>query len=114
MDSYKGRLYHSLALDEAQECIVNIKIKQLLDHLVEMADFMAYLDAVVTGLDSHVFEMKKDKVVNKKQYCTRKNLIFDLADKHIFKLHEKRALCNIFLDNPPLLASANTQDLLSI
>ena len=26
--SYKGRPYHSLALDEAQECIVNRKLKQ--------------------------------------------------------------------------------------
>ena len=118
--SYKGRPYHSLALDEAQECIVNRKLKQITTRpshfrMVEMADFLAYLDTVVTGINSHVFKMKKDKVVNKKQYCTRKNLIFDvLADKHIFKLHENRALCNIFVDNPPLLTAANTQDLLSI
>ena len=27
--SYKGRPYHSLALDEAQECIINRKLKQI-------------------------------------------------------------------------------------
>lgn len=118
--SYKGRPYHSSALDEAQECIVNRKLKQITTRpshfrMVEMADFMAYLDTVVTGLDSHVFKLQKRKVFNKKQNCTRKNLIFDiLANKHIFKVSEKRALCNIFVDNPPPLAAANIQDLLSI
>ena len=42
--------------------------------MVEMADFMAYLDEVVTGLDSHVYKIDKDKVVNRKQNCTRKKL----------------------------------------
>ena len=72
MDSYKGRPYHSLALDEAQECIVNRKLKQITTRpshfrMVEMADFMAYLDSVVTGLDTHEFKLQKRKVVNKKQ-----------------------------------------------
>ena len=80
-----------------------------------MADFMAYLDTVVTGLDSRVFKMNKEKVVNRKQYCTRKYYIFNLiSDKQIFKLHENRMLCNIFVDNPPILAAANAQNLLSI
>ena len=118
--SYKGRPYHSLALDEAQECIVNRKLKQITTRpshfrMVEMADFMAYLDSVVTGLGSHVFKLQKDKVAYKKQNCVRKILIFDLlADKHIFKLQEKWQLCNIFVGNPPPLAAANIQDLLSI
>ena len=61
--SYKGRPHHSLALDEAQKCIVNRKLNQITtrpSHLrmVEMADFMVYLDTVVAGLDSHVFVTK--------------------------------------------------------
>ena len=118
--SYKGRPYNSLALDEAQECIINRKLKQITTRpshfrMVEMSDFMAYLDVVVTGLDSHVFKLNKDKVVNKKHSCMRKNLIFNLiADKHIFKLHEKRVLCNIFVDNPPTLPASNIEDLLHI
>ena len=96
------------------------KVKQITTRpshfrMVEMADFMAYLDAVVTGLDSHVFKLQKDKVVSKKQCCTRKNLIHILlTDKHIFKLHEKRELCNIFVTNPPIFPAANVQDLLCI
>ena len=83
--------------------------------MVEMADLMAYLDTVVTGLDSHVFKLRKDKVVNKKQRCTRRNLILGLlTDKHLFKQHAKRTLCNIFITNPPTLAPANIQDLLCI
>ena len=118
--SYKGRPYHSLALDEAQECIVNRKLKQITirpSHfrMVEMSDFMAYLDTVVTGLDSHVFKMNKERVVDKKRSCTRKNLICSpIADKHIFKLHDKRELSNIFLDSPPSLPAANAEDLLAI
>ena len=83
--SYKGRPYHSLALDEAQECIVNRKLKQITTRpshfrMVEMADFMAYLDTVVTGLDAHVFKLQKGKVVNKRKCCTRRNLISDLLN----------------------------------
>ena len=84
--------------------------------MVEMSDFMAYLDVVVTGLDSHVFKLNKDKVVNKKKHsCTRRYLIFNLiADKHIFKFHDKRVLCNIFVNNPPKLPASNIEDLLCI
>ena len=42
--------------------------------MVEMADFKAYLHKVVAGLDSHVYRMDKDKVVNRNQNCTRKKL----------------------------------------
>ena len=62
----------SLALDEAKECIVNRKLKQITTRpshfrMVDMADFMAYLDRVVTGLDSHIFKLQKEKVSNKKE-----------------------------------------------
>ena len=54
-------------------------------------------------------------MVDKKRSCTRKNLICSLiADKHIFKLHDKRELSNIFLDSPPSLPAANVEDLLAI
>ena len=64
--SYKSRPCHSLALDEAQECIVNRKLKQITTQpshfrMVDMADFMAYLDVVITELDSYVFKLQKDK-----------------------------------------------------
>jgi hypothetical protein len=40
--------------------------------MVGMADFMAYLDRVVTGLDSHVFKLQKDKISSKKMLYTEK------------------------------------------
>ena len=55
--SVKARPFHSLALDEAHESIVNRKLKQITTRpshfrMVELADFMAYLDGVVSGLET--------------------------------------------------------------
>ena len=44
--------------------------------MVKMADIVAYLDTVFTGLDAHVFKLQKDKAINK----TRRNLISDLLN----------------------------------
>ena len=60
----KGRPFHSLAPDEAHECIINRKLKQITTRpshfrMVELSDFMAYLDSVTSGLDSHVFKHHK-------------------------------------------------------
>ena len=62
--SVKGRPHHSLALDEAQECIINRKLKQITTspshfRMVELADFMAYLDTVTSGLEAHAFKYHK-------------------------------------------------------
>ena len=59
--SVKGRPYHNLALDEAHECIINRKLKQITTRpshfrMVELANFMANLDSVVSSLDLHVFK----------------------------------------------------------
>ena len=45
--SIKGRPYHSVALDEAQECVINRKLKQITTRashfrMVDLADFLAY------------------------------------------------------------------------
>ena len=52
--SVKGRPFHNQALDEAHE---TFKLKQITTRpshfrMVSLADFMAYLDNVCTGLDS--------------------------------------------------------------
>ena len=54
--SVRGRPYHNLALDEAHESIKNRKLKQITTRpshfrMVELADFMAYLDCCLSGLD---------------------------------------------------------------
>ena len=58
--SVKGRPFHNLALDEAHECIINRKLKQITTRpshfrMVDLSDFMAYLDQVVSGLEACVF-----------------------------------------------------------
>ncbi len=54
--SVKGRPFHNQALDEAQESVINRRLKQITTRpshfrLVQLADFMAYLEKVVAGLD---------------------------------------------------------------
>ena len=61
VDYVKGRPYHNLALDEAHECSINRKLKQITTRpsyfrMVELANFMAYLDGVVSSLDLHAFK----------------------------------------------------------
>lgn len=119
--SVKGRPFHSLALDEAHECIINRKLKQITTRpshfrMVELSDFMAYLDTVTSGLDAHVFKHIKCKEYVKKRCCTRPNILYKLMkDKCIFSnTNHARSLCNIFVDSPPELLVANIEDLLSI
>ena len=78
----KGRPNHNLALDEAHECIINRKLEQNLIttrpsyfRMVKLADFMAYLDQVVSGLDLHVFKYHKHSNQIKNSSCMRANLI---------------------------------------
>ena len=119
--SAKGRPFHNLALDEAHECIINRKLKQITTRashfrMVELSDFMAYLDEVVTGLESHIFKEHKSRTQNKKKDSTRAKLLYGLInDKELFSHNnDKKPLCNIFIDNPPILTAANTEDLLQI
>lgn len=119
--SVKGRPFHNLALDKAHECIINRKLKQITTRashfrMVELSDFMAYLDEVVTGLDSHVFKKHKHKVLNKKKDSTRAKILYRLMnDKGLFSnVSDEKPLSNIFIDNPPNLAAANSEDLLNI
>ena len=118
--SAKGRPYHNLALDEAHECIINRKLKQITTRpsyfrMVELSDFMSYLDSVVSGLDSHVFKYYRPSNQVKNSTCIRANLIYDfIKTKGVFCSTGNKTLCNIFVDSPPQLAVANVQDLLQI
>lgn len=119
--SVKARPFHNLALDEAHECIVNRKLKQITTRpshfrMVELADFMAYLDSVVSGLETCAFQFNKSSDYQKKKNNTRAKLLSNLiSDKNIFKYPQSaQALCNIFIDNSPELPQVNKQDLLQI
>ena len=120
MVSATGRPFHNLALDEAHECIINGKLKQIITmashfRMVELADFMAYLDKVVTGLESHVFKEYQSKTVIKKKDSTRAKILYNLVtDKGLFSNANEKIPLWTFIDNPPTLAAANTEDLLRI
>lgn len=58
--SVKGHPFHCLAPVKA-ECIINRKLKQITTRpshfrTVELSNFIAYLNTVISGLDSHVFK----------------------------------------------------------
>ena len=81
--SVKGQPYHSLALDEAQECIINRKLKQITTRpshfrMVELAYFMAYLDTVTSGLEAHAFKYHKTYQQSKSVDSLRATLLYNL------------------------------------
>ena len=119
--SVKGRPFHNVALDEAHECIINRKLKQITTRasyfrMVELSDFMVYLDEVVTGLEAHIFKEHKRKSHEKKKDSTRAQLLYRLlSDKGLFShTDDNKPLCNIFVDNAPGLDATNREDLLQI
>ena len=57
--SQKNRPYHNIAIDEAHECIINLRLKTITarpSHFrtVELANFMAYLDIIVAGFEEFI------------------------------------------------------------
>ena len=55
--SLKGKPYHNLAIDEGHECVINRRLKQITSRpshfrTVQLADFMAYLDVILYGVES--------------------------------------------------------------
>ena len=118
--SIKGRPYHSVALDEAHECLINRNLKQITTRsshfrMVDLADFMAYLDTVVTGLDSQVFKHHKEQEqTDKGNISARANILHTFVrPKRLFHV-EHRELQNVFVHSPPQLPQQNIDDLLSI
>ena len=54
--SLKGSPYHNLATDEGHECFINRRLKQTTSRpfhfrTVQLADFMAYLDSTLRGVE---------------------------------------------------------------
>ena len=72
--SIKGRPYHNVALDEAHECVINRRLKQITSRpshfrTVQLADFMAYMDILLSGIEEWV---NKNKANSNTEY--NKNL----------------------------------------
>ena len=119
--SVKGQPYHNQALDEAHESIINRKLKQITTRpshfrMVNLADFMAYLDSVCTGLDSCIPRKCKQKEADNQLTCTRAKLVHSIIERAcIFSQKlQTQQLRNIFIDSPPTLPPENIKDLLRI
>ena len=52
--------------------------------MVELADFMEYLDSIMSGIETCVFQFHKNTEYQKKKDNTRAKLLFTLiSEKHI-------------------------------
>ena len=113
--SVRGRPYHNLAMDEAHECVINNRVKNITNRpshfrTVELADFMAYADKLVTGL--HAYLNKDDPDYQTKRYsCQRATIIGGiLQDAPLFQ-NKEQPLSNIFSVKPTKLNEHQVNDL---
>ena len=119
--SVKGRPFHNQALDEAHETIINRKLKQITTRpshfrMVNLADFIAYLDNECTGLDMCIPRKHKQKETDSQLVRTRAKLVHGIIEcACIFSQKlQIQPLRNIFMDNSPALPPENIKDLLRI
>ena len=116
--SVKGKPFHNQAMDEAHETIINRKLKQITTRpshfrMVNLADFMAYLDSVCTGLYAFIPKRRKQKDSDHQGLLTRAKSIVEKACIFSQKTDQLQ-LQNIFVNNPPTLLAENIKDLLQI
>ena len=62
--SQKGRPYYNIAIDEAHECLINLRLKTITArpshfHTVELANFMSYLDSVLDPFENLISRPRK-------------------------------------------------------
>ena len=113
--SVRGRPYHNLAIDEAHECIINNRVKNITSRpshfrTVELADFIAYADRIVTGL--HTYLNKHDPDYQIKRYTSQRATIICslLQDAPLFQ-NKEQLLSNIFTTKPIKLSEHQARDL---
>ncbi len=119
--SLKGHKFRNLALDEAHESVINLRLKQITSRpshfrTVELSNFMAYLDKVVNGCEHFVFKNKADTFSRTKKFiCQRAARINDIImDKGLFTYSNTViVLENTFHSSPSSLDSATIHDLLN-
>ena len=117
--SQKGMPYHNLALDEAHESIINLRLKSITarpSHFrtVELADFLSYLDTVVHSLKAFFHRFRVFSTEQHKRYICRTTKILTLLDNvSLFKQSEAIQLTNIFNSTPSQLDTSCINDLLS-
>lgn len=116
-----NRPYHNIAIDEAHECIINLRLKTITARpsqfrTVELANFMAYLDIVVAGFEKFLFCERKVKSGQIKRFtCQRTQKIYEIIHSSplfIFSITPAK-LFNIFTSSKLDLDSAVIYDLLN-
>ena len=126
--SAKGKPHHNLALDEAHECMINLRLKTITSRpshfrTVEMSNFMSYLDIIVRGVESHLYAHKeKEPVQYRKRYTCQRAVKINAMLKDVQHLFEHvgddeeppRPLCNMLRPAKHPLDSKSVMELLSI
>ena len=120
--SAKGRPFHNLALDEAHESIINLRLKTITSRpshfrTVELSNFMSYLDKVVRGFESLVYRYKQTEPVQQRKrfICQRTTRMINLVkDVPLFTISETETALTNFLSIEQKVDSNVAQDLLSI
>ncbi len=120
--SQRGKPYHNIALDEAHECIINLRLKAITarpSHFrtVELADFLSYLDTIVHSLKAFLHHYRASPSEQRKRYiCQRTTRMIPLLeDVTLFRTstEEVTQLSNIFDSTPKQLDSSCIHDLLT-
>lgn len=114
-----GLPYHNQALDELHETVVNRGLKEVIarpSHFraVELGNFMAYLDTVVSGWEQRLF--KTIRISERKDDGARATVMMteEIQKAINFDLSETAVLRNVFSAKPQELDRASRNDLLSI
>ena len=120
--SVKGRPFHNLALDEAHESIINLRLKTITSRpshfrTVELSNFMSYLDKIVRGFESLTYRYKQTESAQKSKrfICQRTTRMINLVkDVSFFNITEtESALANILCIDQKVHSNV-AQDLLNI
>ena len=116
--SVKGRPFRNLALDEAHESVINLRLKTITSRpshfrTVELSNFMSYLDKIVRGFESLVYRYKQTEPVQQRKrfVCQRTTRMMNLVKDVPFFI--TNALTNVLCTEQKIDSSV-AQDLLSI
>ena len=84
--------------------------------MVNLVNFIAYLDNVCTGLDSCISRKHKQKETDSQLVHTRAKLVHNIIERAcIFSQKlQIQPLRNVFVDNPLTLPPENIKDILRI
>ena len=118
--SITGNKFHNVAIDEGHEQVINKRLKELTARpseyqTVTLANFMAFLDKIMSGMEQIVFKFSKRKSYHYYTVSKYVNLMHDkLRSKGIFSLSQTRKLKNILNEKSHELTNEQCFDLLNV